>query len=301
MNRIRPLRTVSVANILGEGVIWDDVDGAFLWTDIHGRKLHRYRPDRDQLTAWDTPERLCSFGLVEGEAGALIAAFESGFAMYRPESGEIEWLARPEVDVTGTRFNDGRVDRQGRFWSGTMVEGDEARDRDGNRVLGSLYRLDRGVCARMEGGIRITNSLCWSLDSRTQYLADSPTRQIYAYDFDAGTGSITNRRVFARIDPPAEPDGSCIDAEDHLWNAEWGGGRLVRYRPDGTIDLTLALPVTQPTCVCFGGPGLNWLAVTTARDGLSDTELARQPLAGALFIFETDFGGMPETRYVAAG
>jgi L-arabinonolactonase len=298
MSGIRLLKTLPVANALGEGVLWDDGGQAFYWTDILERKLYRWHPETDALGQWSAPERLCSFGFVEGDAQSLIAAFESGIALYRPESGRVEWLARPEAGVSGTRFNDGRVDRQGRFWSGTMIEGEHATDAQGNPVTAGLYRVSRGECVQIESGIQISNSLCWSMDSKIQYYADSPAHSIYVYDFDPETGSPGNRRVFARTQAPVEPDGSCIDAADHLWNAQWRGGRVVRYRPDGTIDLELPLPVLQPTCACFGGPDLNWLAVTSAHVKLSESERAQQPLAGALFIFETPYRGMTESRYI---
>ena len=297
MPDIRLTKTLPVANTLGECVLWDELSQAFYWTDILERKLYGYQPRSDRLAQWDTPERLCSFGFVEGEPGTLIAAFESGIALYQPGNGALEWLARPEAGVTGTRFNDGRVDRQGRFWSGTMIEAAHAQDAQGNSVTAGLYRVARGVCTRIANKLRTTNSLCWSLDSRTQYLADSPTHTIYVHDFNPATGMPENRRVFAQTAAPAEPDGSCIDAENHLWNAQWRGGRLVRYRPDGHIDIEIPLPVAQPTCVCFGGPELNWLAVTSAHVKLSKTERAQQPLAGALFIFETPYKGVVESRY----
>lgn len=298
MNGISLLKTLPVANALGEGVLWDDLGQAFYWTDILQCRLYRYHPDGDRLTHWNTPERLCSFGLIEGDADAFVAAFASGIAIYQPESGRVEWLAKPEAGVTGTRFNDGRVDRQGRFWSGTMIEADRAVDTQGNPVSAGLYRIARGESIQIESGIRTSNSLCWSADSAKQYFADSPAHTIYVYDFDPATGTPDRRRPFARTQAPAEPDGSCIDAEDHLWNAQWRGGKVVRYRPDGTIDLELPLPVIQPTCVCFGGPALNWLAVTSAHVKLDASERAQQPLAGALFIFETPYRGLPESRYI---
>jgi L-arabinonolactonase len=299
MDGIRLLKIVRVANVLGECILWNDLEDAFLWTDIQDRKLYRYHPASDDLTWWDTPERLCSFGLVHGGAeDPLIAAFESGIGMYRYRSGEVEWLARPEEAVSGTRFNDGRVDRQGRFWTGTMIEGDRAVDARGEEVTAALYRLDRDECSRMRDGLRITNSLCWSLDSTRQYLADSPTRVIHRYDFHPATGTLLDRRVFARVESPGEPDGSCIDAEDHLWNAHWGSAQIVRYRPDGSVSLVLPLPVSQPTCICFGGRELNLLAVTSARDQLDESTVAGQPLAGAMFLFETEYRGVPEARYI---
>ncbi|HEX5057385.1 MAG TPA: SMP-30/gluconolactonase/LRE family protein [Gammaproteobacteria bacterium] len=297
MNGIRLLKSLPVANALGESVLWDELGQAFYWTDILGRKLYRYRPDNDRLEHWDTPQRLCSFGFVAGDDAALIAAFESGIALYQPASRSLEWLARPEADVRGTRFNDGRVDRQGRFWSGTMIEDKLAIDAQAKPRTASLYRVTSGACAQVADGLRITNSLCWSLDSRRLYLADSPAYTIYVYDFDAATGLPANRRIFAQNKAPIEPDGSCIDAEDHLWNAQWRGGKVTRYRPDGVIDTEVLLPVTQPTCVCFGGPELNWLAVTSAHVELSVSERKQQPLAGALFIFETPYKGLYESRY----
>jgi sugar lactone lactonase YvrE len=297
MSAIKLLKTLPVANILGEGVLWNVREQAFYWTDILGRKLYCYHPATDRLTWWDTYERLCSFGFIEDDGESLIAAFESGIAFYKPRTGEIEWLARPEAGITGTRFNDGRVDRQGRFWSGTMVEG-KALDAHGRPATAGLYRVARGACAKMESGLRISNSLCWSLDSGRQYLADSPTHAIYVYDFDPTTGIPDRRRVFVKTESPVEPDGSCVDAEDHLWNAQWAGGKVVRYRPDGGIDTEMPLPVSRPSCVSFGGPGLNWLAVTSASVDLSESERRRQPAAGHLFIFETIYKGIPESLYI---
>lgn len=298
MTDLKLLKTLPVANSLGEGVLWNDTEQAFYWTDILEKKLYRWHPHTDRLVSWTMPERLCSFGFIEDDSESLIAAFESGVAIYRPANNKLEWLAKPEIDVTGTRFNDGRVDRQGRFWSGTMVETEQAADAAGNPVTAGLYRIARGECAKMESGHRISNSLCWNRNSSRLYFADSPARAIYVYDFDETTGTPANRRLFAQTEAHAEPDGSCIDADDHLWNAQWGGGKVVRYRPDGGVDIEVSLPVTQPTCACFGGPEFNWLAITTATVDLGDSQLAQQPLAGSLFVFETPYKGLPESRYI---
>jgi L-arabinonolactonase len=297
MKAIRLLKTLPVANVLGEGILWSMREQAFYWTDILDRKLYRYHPATDGLAQWKTPERLCSFGFIENESESLIAAFESGIAVYKPLGGEMDWLARPEAGIAGIRFNDGRVDRQGRFWSGTMVEG-QVTDAYGKPATANLYRITHGTCAKMESGLRITNSLCWSLDSRRQYLADSPTHAIYSYDFESGAGTPSARRVFAKTEAPVEPDGSCIDADDHLWNAQWAGGKVVRYRPDGSIDTEIPLAVSQPTCVSFGGPMLDWLAVTSASVDLNESARRQQPMAGHMFIFETPYKGMPESLYI---
>ncbi len=287
-----------VGNILGECVLWDDLQEAVWWTDIHSKMLYRYRLDAKILDKWCTPERLCSFGFVQGQ-DCLIAAFESGFAFYNPHNGSLEWLARPEREVSGTRFNDGRVDRQGRFWSGTIVETEQAKDTRGNSVLASLYCLDgNGAVSCHETNIRITNSLCWSPDGTKMYFTDSPTRLIHVYDFDPESARLSNKRVFATMDGAAEADGSVIDADGYLWNAQWGAGEVVRFTPDGKKDITLRLPVSQPTCVALGGPDMNLLFVTTARENLSEEQLKKQGDAGNLFIFETDAKGLKENRYV---
>lgn len=291
------IKILPVNNMLGECVLWNDTGGAFYWTDIHAGTLYRYHPETGGVTQWDTPERLCSFGFVEGDNDTLIGAFESGIALYRPETGALEWLGKPEAGITGTRFNDGRVDRQGRFWSGTIVEADKAVDRQGNETTASLYRVARGEVTKVESGLHNTNSLCWSTDSTRQFLADSPTQTIRVYDFDPQSGTPRNARPFVQTGAGEVPDGACIDAADHLWSARFGGGRVVRHRPDGGVDFQIPLPVTQPTCVCFGGPDLNLLAVTTATEGLTAGELRNQPSAGGLFIIETGCKGLPESRY----
>jgi len=297
------VHSLKVENILGEGVLWHPRQGSLWWTDISACRLYCYEPGTDRLDSWQTPERLSAFGFIEpkkAKAGTaaegttpqtLIAAFDKGFALYTPASGEYHWLAQPELHLPRNRFNDGRVDRQGRFWAGTMVE-------DGDPLAageaGSLYGYSgaSGLQHQLKG-IGISNGLCWSLDGRTAYLADSARRIYYAYDFDPPSGSFSNRRVFARAPAGVAPDGACVDAEDHVWNAHYGGGRVVCYAPDGDILRQLDLPVSQPTCVAFGGPELSWLCVTTAREGLSEAQLAREPEAGNLLIYQTQTRGLP--------
>jgi L-arabinonolactonase len=289
------IRTIAAGNILGECILWDETSASVWWTDIEASALYRYEWRTDEIEHYAVPERVCSFGFVENEQ-RLVCAFESGFAYYEPRSRALEWLFRPEADFRGTRFNDGRVDRQGRFWAGTMIEG-EARDRAGKAVEGSLYWISATARGRALGGIEISNSLAWSPDSGTLYFADSPTRRILAYDFDADAGTLGEARVFTEVEGPGVPDGSTVDAEGFLWNAEWGGSRIVRYAPSGTIDATLDLPVSQPTCVCFGGDEMNLLFVTTATEGLSPARLHEQPEAGDVLVYQTGVRGLVESRF----
>jgi sugar lactone lactonase YvrE len=294
MSRPKLVGTVAARNTLGECILWDGVARSVWWTDIQEATLYNNVPGTPELRRYALPERLCSFGFVEGDP-RLVCAFESGFALYEPASRDLQWLYRPERGFTGTRFNDGRVDRQGRFWSGTMVEGD-ARDGAGEPVKGSLYWVSAAGHGRVFGGIDISNSLAFSPNADILYFADSPRREIRAHDFDAGTGAVGSGRRFVELEAGV-PDGSTVDAEGCLWNASWGASRVVRYRASGAVDVVIDVPVSQPTCVCFGGERLDLLFVSTAREGLTDAELEAQPLAGDVLVYETDYRGLPESRY----
>lgn len=292
MSRFTLIDTVPCANLLGEGVQWNQQDGCFWWTDIHSAKLYRYHLADKKLSQWNLPEKLGCFAFAKNDS-RLLAAFASGFAWYEPETGALEWIAKPEAHLIGNRSNDGRCDRQGRFWMGTIREQQHTPEQ-----CASLYSLSiDGDVKQHLSGLHISNALCWSPDSRKLYHADSPSHSIRVYDFDAQTGGLSNSQIFAQTEAGIEPDGACVDAEGYVWNAQWGGNRVVRYAPDGSKNLVLDMPVSQATCVAFGGKDLNLLAVTSARIGLSDEAIAQQPQAGHLFIFETEFTGLPEALF----
>ena len=283
---------VPVQNILGEGVLWNARDARLWWTDIQGRRLFRYDPVTRTLDEIATPERLCSFAFVAASS-RLIAAFESGLALYDPASGAVEWLYRLEQGTAPVRFNDGRTDRQGRFWAGTMVEG------DGREPLGRLHCLDRsGRVTRQPDPVFVSNALCTSPDGSRLYFADSPRRTIFVYDLDRISGVLSNRRLFAETPEGAFPDGANVDREGFVWNAHWGAGRIVRYAPNGSMDRMVNVPASQPSCIAFGGPEMSLLFVTSARDGLKDDILLRQPSAGNLFVYRTDITGLPDADFI---
>ncbi len=289
---MEPIDTIRVQNTLGEGVLWNVETQSLWWSDIQERRLYRYDWKNRSQTVFRTPERLCSFGFVQDRA-SLIAAFESGLALYDPADGTTIWLSRPQAGAAGIRFNDGRVDRQGRFWAGTMGE-TQARWGQAN-----LYCLDSdGHAHRRERNIAISNGICWSPDGSRFYFADSPKHTISVYDFDLASGEISNRRTFVETPEGASPDGANVDAEGFLWSAHWGAGRVVRYAPDGRIDRVLTVPASQPTCLAFGGPNLDLLFVTSARDGLRHDQLARQPSAGDVFVYKIGIAGLPDQRYI---
>jgi L-arabinonolactonase len=281
---------VDCRNKLGEVPVWDVAEQALYWVDVEGRKLQRLDHTTGKVTDWNFPERIGSFALRRN--GGLVCALESGFAFFDPSAGAIEWIARPEAMIRRNRFNDGKCDRAGRFWAGTMD--DQLREH-----TGSLYRLDPDLSVhRMDGAVGIANSLAWSPDDRVFYFADTLDGTIYAYDFDLASGAIANRRVFATTrDQRGNPDGSTIDAEGYLWNAQWDGWRLVRYAPDGRIDRTVRLPVQKPTSCMFGGSDLSTLYVTSAIWDLAGEALAQQPWAGGLLAVEVGVRGLPEPRF----
>ena len=217
-------------------------------------------------------------------------ALPGRLALWDPAAEGFETVAVPPRRRPGHRFNDGRCDRAGRFWVGTMHNETRAPE-------GVLYRLaDRELVPEI-AGVRIPNSLAWSPDGAVMYFADSLDHAIYAYDFDPASGALGERRVFARTDPPGFPDGSAVDADGHLWNAEFNSGRLVRYAPDGTVSRVVDLPVDRPTCCTFGGPDLEILFVTTTSQNMTPEQRAADPLAGALLALDAGVRGLPEARF----
>ena len=276
-------------DVLGEGPIWDVAAEVLWWVDIVGSGLRRYRPATGEVDIWDLPERAGS--VTPAASGGLLLAVRSGFVRFDPEMEECELIIDPEPDRPGNRFNEGKCDRQGRFWAGSMDAAEQAR-------TGALYRLDPdGTSHRIFDGLGIPNTLAWSGDSKRMYFAETIDRTIYAFDYDPTTGTPSNRRVFATIPGPGYPDGSTIDADGCLWNAEWDGWRIVRYAPDGTVDRVVEMPVQRPTSCMFGGPDLSTLFVTSASRDLTPEQLARQPDAGGLFAIATETHGIPETTF----
>ena len=280
---------VEAGNLLGESPVWDERKGSLWWVDIHGRSLHRWREGYGH-GAWPLPEQTGCIGLCE--RSGFISGTRTGFVWFDPVSGDRRTLAQPLQGALNVRFNDGRCDPRGRFWSGTVQE---LREVGG----AALYRLqpDGGVTRAIEG-ITVGNGLAFSPDRRTMYVADSHVREMYAIDFDVERGTLGARRVFARLAPDwGRPDGATVDAEGQVWIAAIEGGRVLRFRPDGTLDRELRMPVSQPTSVQFGGEGFRTLFVTSARMKLDDAALREQPLAGSVFALDVGVAGLPEPRF----
>ena len=283
---------IRAANLLGEGIQWNAADRCAWWTDIQASRLYRWSSVAGSVRTYEMPERVGSFAFTD-HPDELIVAFATGIALYQLDTGAMSWLGRPESPYRGRRFNDGRADRQGRFWAGTMVEGGAAA-----ADSASLFCVDRsGVLSRHVDGLGIANGLCFSPDSRFCYLADSGRNQIYRYVFDGDSGMLRDRSLFAELPASSFPDGAAVDVDGCLWSAQWGAGEVIRYTPAGKIDCRLAVPTRQPSCVAFGGDDLELLFVTSARDGLAAGDLAKEPSAGHVFIFRTGHTGLIESRY----
>lgn len=294
--RLSPVKVLPVANTLGEGVLYDDSTDCIWWTDIKGTELFCYRLGTDSLTRWQPPAAIASLGLTTAP-GWLIVAFVHSIALYNPASGETLKLAEPEIHLPGNRFNDGRIDRQGRFWVGSMIENSALNPAASSA---SLYRVEHnGEITKTLDALQISNGLSWSPCSQWLYHADSPSGEIKRFAFDRRTGCLTAGKVWARAAQGHSPDGATVDAQGGLWSAHWGGHSVVRYGPDGQQDLSIPLPVSQPTCVALGGRDASLLFVTSARDGLTEAQKQAQPQAGHLFIFRVGHRGLPEPRYQA--
>ena len=282
---------IDCANTLGEGVVWNASRQCVMWVDIQASRLYRASPPFSDFEVFETPERIGSFALVDGTDDVILAAFETGFGFFEFATGRVEWVTRPDLPPTG-RFNDGRTDRTGIFWAGVMIEDPVLA----KQAQGSLMRLSpTGDAQVILTGVEIPNSLCWSPDGTVMYFADSPSGQIKRYAIEA-EGRPGEGELFASTERGASPDGSTIDANGFLWNAEWGSGRVTRYSPDGDVDVRVALPAPQVTCPAFGGENLDLLFVTSAREDLSETALADAPQSGSLFVFKTPYRGLVEPR-----
>ena len=279
---------IASQNILGEGPWWSAEEQEFYWIDIKAPSLQRWNPTTKEQKTWALPAEVGAFVRASGNRG--VVALQTGIAYIDLDTEEIIPIVDPESDKPSNRFNDGKCDRRGRFWIGSM-------DNEEKQTSGTLYRIDPNhTVTPIKSPVGISNGLGWSPDNSTMYYADSPAKKIYAYDYDIETGASTNERVLVDIDKGV-PDGLTVDSEGYIWNAQWGAWRVVRYAPDGSKDFILELPVAQPTSCCFGGSDLKDLYITSARIGISEEDLKKQPKAGNVFKIRTEVAGLPEVKF----
>lgn len=277
-------------NLLGECPIWCDRTQRLFWVDGRAPAFHALDPATGETWHHAVPETIGSICLTEG--GGFLAAMTTGIFRLSAKGEVGVRVAAPSPNHPDNRFNDGRCDRRGRFWVGSL--------NDKERIpTGALWRISADFSATlMQSEIIVPNSLAFSPDNKRMYMSDTYRHEIYCFDYDIDDGAISNKALFFDLKGgTGRPDGSAIDAEGCLWNAEYAGGRVVRYTPDGAVDRVVELPVSQPTCCAFGGRGLDELYITTARQRLSPEQLAAEPLAGGLFMIRPGVTGLPEARF----
>ena len=277
---------------IGEGPVWSVAEQCLYFVGITDRKLLRYTPHDRSVVVRSFDAMLTA--VAPRAKGGLVLADERSFSVIEP----IADIRKPVVSIAkeppGNRFNDGKCDRRGRFWAGTMDT------QVWDAPVGTLYRLDGdGSVVEMVHQVRCSNGLGWSPDNRTFYYTESFAHRIHAFDHDPDSGTLTNRRVFAAIDPEsgAFPDGLTVDAEGFVWSAQPVYGRLVRYSPDGAIDRIVDMPISRPTSCMFGGDDLKTLYITSAHNSLTPAQRHEEPLAGGLFAFRPGVKGIAETPF----
>lgn len=276
-----------VRAILGEGPCWSVRDQSLLWVDINASRIFQWSAKSGVVTHALT-ENICS--IMPRASGGYIGAGYNGLLTLDAEFN-ITPLGNPEVELPGNRFNDGKVDRAGRFWAGTM---DHAEKADG----GTLYRIDTDLSwTAIDSDYRVTNGPAFSTDGRTMYHTDSAMQRIYVFALDAD-GNATERALFRQFKPEdGYPDGMTVDAENCLWVAFWDGWCVRRFSPEGMLLAEIPVPVQRPTSVAFGGSDLGEIFITTASRDLTKAELSGQHNAGGLFSFKPGVRGISELPF----
>jgi sugar lactone lactonase YvrE len=283
---------LDVGATIGELPTWSEKDGVLYWMDVKAPALYRFDPQSKAQRSWTLPADIGAFALTTDEKSAVVA-LRSGLFMLDLSSEQLHPLADPPFDPNLHRFNEGACDSHGRFWIGTMFEpvvpGDHA-PQPGHLFC---YTSAQGL-QRTEESSELHNGMGWNLDESLFYLTHSNTGTVHAFPFDVASGTLGKRRLFAVIEKEAGiPDGSAVDAEGGYWCALHGGGRLRRYRPDGTLDREVRLPVSQPTMCAFGGAALDILYVTSAAQGLDAQQRRAEPHAGAVLALRPGVAGIP--------
>lgn len=285
-------RILPSQNQLGETPIWSPEENALYWVDWGEGPIYRFEPEKGEFKTF--PVNLPVTALARRAGGGWVIVAQNGLYAWDPATSEFTPLAGPpEPGRPEICYNDAAVDRQGRLLVGTV------NMQDPFSPDGSLYCLDRdGSLRQLDTGYATANGIGLSPDGRTVYVADQRHRQIIALDYDKAVGTVSSRRIFARIpDDEGMPDGLIVDEEGFVWNGHWDGWRLTRYDPDGQIERQIRFPVQHIISFAFGGMDLDELFVTTAWWGFSEEERKKQPWAGDLFRVQTGIKGLVEPAF----
>ncbi len=290
---------LAAGDIVGESIIWCEAEQALYWVDIGSKRIQRLVPETGAHAVWDTPDFPTSIGLRKD--GGFIVGLRREVCLWRP-GGAFETFAVPEPDLPDNRLNEGCVAPDGSFWVATMQNNlnSDGSPRAMDRKSGAIYRIaPEGTVTQLtprEYGI--TNTMAWTSDDRF-FFADTPANEIYLFDCDPASGALTNRRTIVAGFERGLPDGSCLDAEDTLWNCRVvGGASVARFSPEGSLLDLIELPVSWPTSCTFGGPDLTTLYVTSARFTMTPEHLAAHPLEGSLLAIERAGRGIAEPKFL---
>lgn len=278
--------TIPSQCFLGEGPLWIAELGCFFWVDIENGNLLRYHLNSETLEVRHFPHRLAV--VLEEQNGKLILGLDRKLVRYDWETQDIEELCEVEEDLALNRFNDGKVDPQGRIWIGTLstlfTEG-----------AGSLYRIGADLKPQTQlNNLTISNGMAWTADQGTFYFIDTPTKKIQEFAFDPETGAIEFRRIAVEVpEGLGFPDGMCLDREGMLWVAHYAGSGVYRWNPKtGDLIDKIELPVPHVTSCCFGGENLDLMLITTAQENLTSDDLKKYPQSGDVFLVNMEVGGL---------
>ena len=284
---------------LGEGCFWDSKERAVWWLDVVlPSRIHKFVLGTGHHRTWHFSEMVSAMAMRKD--GTLIVGCEFGVKTFDPVTGALTAINHPDADHSQNRGNDGACDAKGRFWFGTMQQNiaPDGADLDITQSSGRLFRIDKDFNATlMQSNVGVSNGPCWSPDNKIFYFTNSKAQTIFAYDFDVKAGTISNKRVFNNTKDHGYPDGATVDAEGFLWSARWEGACVLRFDPKGRLDRVVPIPARRPTCVCFGGPKLDTLFVTTARLHVPKTEMIKHPLQGGLFCFNPQVKGFEKYKF----
>ncbi len=281
---------------IGEVPVWSGEESSMYWIDVYAGLLNRTHVDSGETTTWSVSETIGCYGLIEGEAAALVA-LQSGIYRLDFGTGGLEKKFDPPYDASRFRFNDGRTDKRGRFWVGNMP----LKSLEGPMPIGeSAFWYVNG--AELRFGVdkmTIANGIAFNSDGSVLYLADDPSQSVLAFDYNNETGETSNRRPFATVPGGVTLDGAAVNTDDNYWIALPRQGTIAKFRPDGTLDRIIKSPTARPAMVCFGGPDLDQLYVTTmTRNYPSEEALKADPLAGAMFRVRVGATGLAEPKVV---
>ncbi len=286
-------RVVSSGCVIGEAPLWVPEEQALYWTDTESYMIWSLRESDEgsEIRKWSIS--LPVTALMRRENGRFILVTKTGPAVWDPTSNTCELIANPLVEHPELSFNDGAVDRQGRLVTGTMNHVDHIRE-DGN-----LYQLDEHFTLKlMDSGLSVANGISFSPEGDTLYVSEQFKGRILAYDYDSDRGTLKHKRIFAEV-PQEEglPDGLVVDAEGYVWNARWGGGRIVRFSPEGRKVHEIIMPVPITACLAFGGESFHDIYVTTGCYGMDEAEKRKYPGSGDLYRIRDSFAGVIEPRF----